>query len=457
MKYIHYVAFVLLAALAVACEDESDAHLVTSTTQLTFPPEGGTQTIRAESNSSWHIVSNEAWLSAYPTSGNETQDVAITVAITDNNYEQESKVIVMTDDGSKVVNVSVKVQGTVVKTGKHLIVRVDDKTFSGRAKAVDSLDIRSNVNWEILGPEWLEAWDGDRWRPLSKDRGLVMGNGTKKVFVRTSNDNKNKNSLEDVLIVREYLTGDYSSTVNVRQVGRMEVVATFPWVLEDGLTFDWHTGCDVAKIYFKVTENKQGMPSDDEVRNTYEITDESYYNSATGLKPGSTYYVNAVTEDAYGNMDTHMFFFYGNLPVEATPVAEISAGVYDGNGNWRFHFSTNTITTAASFFYATDKSNSAFMYNDPILWLIAMENSNKNYWFREGTGYTTPGWISWESPLGFTGEIHAIVCALSEIGGQFRPRVFRFDRYYDADGKRLPDKPLLDRIPKAMLNDPSLR
>lgn len=458
MKFVHYITLILLTALAVACEEENDAHLITSTTQLSFSSIGGSQTMKVESNSSWHIVSNETWLSAYPASGSSTQDVTITVAITDNQYEQESKLIVMTDDGTKVVNVSVKVEGSVIRTGKHLDIRVDEKIFSGKAKVVDSLDVRSNINWEVLGPEWLEAWDGERWRPLSKDRGFVKGNGIKKVFLRTADANKNEESLEDVVVVREYLTGEYSHTVNVRQVGRMQVVATIPYVLEDGLSFDWHSGCDVAKIYFKVTENKKDdNPTNDDVRNTYEVTDESYFNSATGFEPGSTYYINAITEDAYGNFDSHVFISYGKLPEETTPVAEISAGIYEGDGHWCFFFGTNPLTTAASHFYVTDKANSAFMYNDPILWLIAMDNTNKKYWFQDGTGYTSSGWVFWDSLSGYTGEIHALVCALGEIGGQFRPKVFRYDRYYDADGKRLPDKPLLDRIPKAMVNDPSLR
>lgn len=452
MKYIHCIALILLTALTVACEDESDAQLVTSATQLTFPPEGGTQTIKVESNGSWHIVCNEPWLSAYPTSGSTAQDVTVTAAITDNKYERESKIVVMTDDGAKVVNVSVKVEGSVIQTGKHLDIRVDVKDFSGKANSVDSLEIESNVDWEILGPEWLEAWDGERWRPLSNDRGLVKGNGTKKVFIRTSNDNKDENSFEDVIVVREQLTGELSHSVNVRQVGRMQVYAHVLYDLEDGLVFDWHAGCDVAKIYFKVTDEKE-----EPTLNTYEVTDESYFNSATGFKPGSKFYIIAASEDAYGNLDHRFYTTYGNLEAETPPIATIDAGIYDGDGHWRLFFSTNTLTTAISHVYITDRTNSAFMYNDPILWLIAIYNNNQGYWFREGTGYTTSGWIYWESPSGFTGEIHAIAVAQSELRGQFRPRVFRFDRYYDADGKRLPDKPLLDRIPKAMLNDPSLR
>lgn len=456
MKYIHYIALILLTALAVACEDESGAQLVTSTTQLTFSPVGGSQTIRVESNSSWHIITDETWLSAYPTSGSTAQDVTVTVAITDNKYERESKIVVMTDDGAKVVNVSVKVEGSVIQTGKHLDIRVDDKTFSGKSKAVDSLEIRSNINWEILGPEWLEAWDGERWRVLSKERGIVRGSGIKTVLVRTAANNKNEKSLEDVIVVREYLTGEYSHSVNIRQVGRMEVSATTLYLLEDGLTFDWHAGCDVAKIYFKVT-NKEENPTVDVMKNTYEVTDESYVNSATGFKPGSMFYIVAGAEDANGNVSGRINTIYGKLPEETTPLALIRASMYDGDGQWRFFVQSNSLTTAIFHFYATDRANSAFVYNDPILFLIAAENSNHKYWFQAGTGYSSGGWVYWKSPSGYTGEIHAIAVAASEIGGGWREKVFRYDRYYDADGKRLPDKPLLDRIPKAMINDPSLR
>ncbi len=455
MKHIHYIVLVVLIGVLVACEDDNGSQLITSTTQLSFPPDGGSQTILIESNCNWHIVSNDAWVSAYPVKGNSTQEVTITVAIKDNKLEQETRLIVMTDDGSKVVNVSVKVEGAQIKNGKHLDIRVDDKTFSGKAGAVDSLEITSNINWEVLGPEWLEAWDGARWRPLSADRGIIKGNGKKTLFVRTAFNNKNEESLEDVIIVRECLTGDFAHTVNVEQVGRMAVSSLVLWDLEDGLAFDWHCGCDVSKIYFTVNEGVH--PFDiNVIRNTYTLTDESFINSAVNLKPGSKFSIVSIGEDIHGNMANKYYTTYGVLPEETAPVAEISSGLHVEEGLWRFFIRTN-ILTEAYHLYVTDRSNSAFMYSDPILWHIAMTNNNKKYWFQEGTGFTSTGWVLWNNLSGKTDEIHAIACATAEIGGQPRPKVFRYDRYYDEDGKRLPDKPLLDRIPKAMVDDPSLR
>ncbi len=460
MKHIrYYISLIILATLVVACEEESNSRLVTSVTQMTFAANGGSQVFGIESNSDWKISSSADWLSVYPVAGSGSQSITVTVAIQDNKLEQEAKVVVMTADGSKVVNVSVKVEGSQVKTGRYLDLKVPEIKFSGKAKALDSLEITSNISWEVLGPEWLEAWDGDRWRPLSKERGVIRGNGPLKVYLRTSADNKSESSLEDVVITREYLTGDFSRTMEVSQAGRMQVLCTPAYYLEDGFTMGWHSGCDVAKIYFTVTndkvENASGM-SHELIRNTFSVTDESFINSATGLKPGSRFYIRAITEDAYGNMDNHVYTTYDDLPEETPPAVGIFFGTRDENGRWMFNVGTNLLT-AGFHFHATNRANSAFMYNDPILWRLAMLNTNKKYWFQEGSLFIAPGRIFVDNLSENTGEIHAMACALQEIGGLSRPKMFRYDRYYDADGKRLPDKPLLDRIPKAMLNDPSLR
>ncbi len=455
MKHIQYVVLITLIGCVLACEDDSESRLITSATQIYFTPSGGSQTIEIESNTDWHIISDVNWLSVYPTKGSLNQNVRVTAAIKDNELEQESRLIVMTDDGRKVVNVSVKVEGSTVKLGKQLDICVDKKTFSGKAWDVDSLEITSNVTWEVLGPEWLEAWDGERWRPLLETRGVVRGSGNSTVLVRTANINKNEESKDDVVVVREYLTGEFSHTVNVSQVGRMQTSPTVLWKLEDGIVFDWHCGCDVDKIYYKVTDEKE-KPSIDVMRSTYGVTEDTYINSATGLKPGSQFYIIASGADSNGNICKEVYTTYGRLPNETAPLANIITGLHVDGGKWRFCIDTNLLT-GSYHVYVTDQSNSAFMYNDPILWHIAMINCNNKYWFQKGTGYKTSGWIFWNDLSGKTDEIHVIACAAAEEGGLFRHKVFRYDRYYDAEGRRLPDKPLLDRIPKSMVNDPSLR
>jgi hypothetical protein len=105
-------------------------------------------------------------------------------------------------------------------------------------------------------------------------------------------------------------------------------------------------------------------------------------------------------------------------------------------------------------FYATDNPNSIFRYCDPILWYIAITNWEDGIWPSDFS-YCGSGWLSWENLSGRTDEIHAMAMAFDD-DGEMRLKVFRYDRYYDAEGKLLPEKPLLDRIPKAMIYDKNL-
>lgn len=56
MKHLYYIlAFAMLSVIA-ACEDDNDSHLITSINDVTFPPEGGSQVIKIESNTTGTFV-----------------------------------------------------------------------------------------------------------------------------------------------------------------------------------------------------------------------------------------------------------------------------------------------------------------------------------------------------------------------------------------------------------------
>jgi hypothetical protein len=453
MKYFYYhiLAFAMIC-IFTACEDDSNSQLITSVTQLYFTSDGGSQTIEIESNTDWHIISDSTWISVYPSAGSGNKRITVTSALQDNLLEETAKIIISTNDGRKVINLIVYVEGYGLKNGKYLDFEENTKVFNGKVGAMDSLNIISNTDWELLGPEWLEAWDGNRWRPLSQTRGIIRGRGIKSVMVRTAMDNKEEENWDDVITVREYLTGEFSNTVSVRQLGRMAIESRFLWRIENGAVFEWRCGCDVAKIYYKVTDQMNESTTTDIIRNTFEVTDESYINSATDLMSGTQYRLIAVGEDSQGVMNNIVHTNRWSTPPKSDLEAEIAKGEYVEGGQWRFYMAAGSNTNYH--FYATDNPNSIFRYCDPILWYIAITNWEDGIWPSDFSYYGS-GWMSWENLSGRTDEIHAMAMAFDD-DGEMRLKVFRYDRYYDAEGKLLPEKPLLDRIPKAMIYDKNL-
>ena len=459
MRHIFYILACTMLICLSACKEDSDSQLILSTNHLTFSPNGGSQTIDIESNTDWKIVSDVSWLSVYPSTGSLNKTITVTAAIKDSELEQETKIVISTKDGAKVVNVSVKVEGSEVKSGKYLEVKGGDKELNGKAGSTETLAVTSNITWEVLGPEWIEIWDGERWRPMSPDRGVVKYVDSQIITFRAIADNKDEDRLSGVVVVREYLTGEYTHTVNIAQLGRMEVSPTILQTLQDGAVFDWHCGCDVEKIWFKVTDDMDyDLLSDfvnNVIRGSWQETNVTYINSAVNLKPDTKIKVFAIGEDAQGNLSGET----GSC-ISYTEKADASVGVefgfarYMDDGRWQFYINKGQNTDDFSL-YATDSQNSAFMYNDPILWYIANETLDRQEWFK--LWYVIEyGWIEFGNLSENPKELHAMTWSYG-TDGMVCTKVFRYDRYYDDDGKRLPDKPLLDRIPKAMIDDSRLR
>ena len=451
MKHITYILAFAMMIIIVACEEDNNSQLTTSATLVSFPTVGGSEVIEIESNTSWHIQSDATWLSVYPMKGSLNQSVTITAVRNVNTLEQEARIIISTNDGAKVVNVTVKTAGSQGKSGKYIEIDVNSKILSGKAGSMDSLLITANTSWELFGPAWIEAWDGGRWRSMSQERAVVSGSGNDKVYFRTVADNRNDENLGGTIVLQEYLTGDFSRSINIQQLGRLNVRPFFPCTLEDGIAIGWHCGCDVERIYYKVCEDLDEQ-FDSSLRDTYEVTDESYINSVTNLASGREYRLNYTGEDAQGNLPPQ--YGYGSIYTSSkyTYMADILKGEPVGNGQWQFLVNTSSSTHYQM--YVTDNPNSAFRYADPILWYIAEINENRGMWY-DDTQYISPGWVFWNNLSGQVDEIHA----MAKASGSYllRRKVFRYDRYYASDGTLLPEKPLLDRIPKAMLYDTSLR
>lgn len=458
MKHIYYIMVLGMLCMLTACEDDNDSHLTTSITEITLPPEGGSQIVTINCNTDWHVVTSADWVSVYPSTGSMSKDVTITATPNDNTLEQETRIVVSTNDGRKLVNITVTTASSSGISGKYIDLKSEKRVFNGKAGSTDSLEITANVNWEVLGPEWIEVWDGARWRPLSTERGIIRGgSGQSKVLMRTVADNKDDSSLADVITVKEYLTGNYSRSVNVQQLGRLEVSPYLPWTLENGVVIGWRCGCDVATIYYYITdelEDQNTSVTPDDVHSKYKKTSVEYLDGITGLEPGIQYRLTRMGEDAQGNLSKRYTTGTFVTESETDAMVDIAKGEYLGNGQWNLFVNMGYYTDYYRI-YATDNPNSAFMYNDPILWYIAQINFNKNQWY-SAARYNSTGWIEWDNLSVTTDEIHVMALA-ANWNGVSRKKVFRYDRFFDSNSRLLPEKALLDRIPVSMIYDPSLR
>ena len=124
MRHIIYIISVIALFAIAACEDEkNNSQLITSTTQLTFPTKGGSQTLQIESNTDWRITKDVDWISISPSIGSMNQTITVTVALSENELEHNAKVVISTKDGEKIVRYYEHVSegtGTILKNILHI-------------------------------------------------------------------------------------------------------------------------------------------------------------------------------------------------------------------------------------------------------------------------------------------------------------------------------------------------
>lgn len=448
MKYIYNLLLLLLIVFFfTSCNDDNGSLLIPSATQLTFGPSGGSQTLAIQSNTDWTVTSNESWLSVFPSSGSSNQTISVNVAISDNLLEREAKLVICTNDGEKMINVDIKVEGSLVKKGKYLDVtnHLTRLYMGGKAGDKDSLLIRSNMIWELKGPEWIEAWDGARWRPLSQNRGVVRGDGIQTVLLRSAADNKNEENINGVITVSEYLTGDNAYTVNVSQLGRLRVNFIPRLFIANYAAFGWTCGCDVGNIYFKVSEQVDSTPIT-EVRLKYQVTDANFINSADNLKANTDYILSVISEDKEGSLDTiRQYFTFSTGDTNNQPFVPIEGVFLGTDGNWLIYTYPNEYTYRF-LEYVTESPNSIFMYSDAILFHLFFEKSkeyiNSSGFFNCNSG--VQAYNTWERTPN-SNEVHVLTYG---FGTNSTAYIFsRFDAFFDANGELIPPKPLLNKIP----------
>ncbi|MBE6257461.1 MAG: hypothetical protein E7103_05840 [Prevotella sp.] len=449
-----FYSLIMLFVLS-ACEDDTSSLLTTSTTQITFDADGESQTFDLESNTEWTISSDVNWLNVTPNSGRNNQLVTINVSTDNNLLENEAKLVVRTLDGKKTVNIKVKVHGTLVKTGKYLDIR-NHKTriyLGGKAGLVDSLHIRSNLEWEIRGPEWIEAWDGSKWRPLCQNRGAVKGSGIQYVYIRTTHDNTNEEDLKGIISVSERLSGDYSCALDLSQVGCMTARPNIVATLSTGIAFEWICGCDVDKIYFKLSSTElendfSQSDNEDDVRKEYELTNAEYINSVDNMAGGSTTYLSTRCENVSGTMAQFYHSYTLNTPyMDNPPMAYITDAYIETQGEKKGMLKVITYPNEYTYKYreyATNKQNSAFDYNDPILYYIYI-----NKLIYRSKSLSGGGWTAWDIQSS-SDEIHAMTVAQG-FDGKGATYISRLDK--NEKGQ----KALLNKIHKSLIDEVGLK
>lgn len=452
-KIIQFTCF-LGIFLCIACSEESNnSLLIADTLEMSFTTSGGSQTFNIESNTDWTIKSNETWVSTTPSHGSQNQAVTVNVAQNDEQLARETQLVIHTNDGEKTVNISIKQQGVFIPDEDVVLRFISaDLILNGSANSIDSVRIVANTKWELKGPEWLEAYDGNRWRTLQEDRGVITGNGNAAVYVRTRSDNKEIQERKGMLTLSEQLTGEHTTTVFTIQVGRMTVMPHQPVGLCTGIACEWTYGCDVKDFYYTIQKGMVSSydASDDEILETWNWSDPTYINGMDGLDEGGYYTIITRGRDAQGNLYEAAYLASYYLPTsQGQPLAPIEQVFKNTDGLWYVYTSMNEYTLYYLEYVSSDTS--LFNLNDPLMTYILYKDmvSGKlgdNPFYDED-------YIGWIIPENSEG-IQVITWGMNQEGrmsGLIDRYINIFNRDVKGFSKQANDTPKVNKCPKSIL------
>lgn len=425
MKYLKIYAFItLIACLAQGCsssDEEQESYLIVNETELEFEFGGGSKSFSIESNAAWTIVPSDDWISVTPSRGNGNQQVMVSVADQLNPVQVKGTLTIRTDDGVKVVNLSIQLNGVFANypNENEKVLRTTNISnflfFAGKAHEEDSLVVASNIIWEIKGPEWIEAWDGERWRPLSKEVGAVYGMGAKTVPIRTAARYDGEDLQSGEISLSERITGNCTYKILAYQTGKYGVLPNKVVALSDGIGMNWKFGDGVKKVYFYVTDKtiNYSLLTSSDVKSEWRTAIPGSGVAWSGLKENTTYTIAMTSEESL-NTGVPKFFLYSAKTPSATnqPLA-LADNIFLIDNMWYANITMNEYVN--SYVVLADKEDGYWVtFSNPLiaLYIETLILNNPNYF----TQWYTSGYVPLIANDSSLSEVHCATWAIGNDG-----------------------------------------
>lgn len=399
----NYIILLLICLITVACSESSSSEstvLNVEPSSLTFSSEGGTASLSISSNTDWSITASNTDIQVLPASGSGNKTVQVTVPKRQTIRQIESKLIIKSNDGAVIRNVSIIQEGYLV-SGGELRVSNHGKSMalSGKAQALDSLVIYSNAPWELRGPEWIEVYNGKRWLALSPSQAVISGNSTSTdanpggntiLYIRTAQVNNNESSREAVLTLSQPYSGDMKWEIQLMQLGKHRVAPNLFVSLADGAAMNWTCGNDVNNFFWTISTESltESDISLSKISQWSSVEDLSYISYWWGLNENTHYYIYTAVQDAQAlwYLDSYSFTT-GSSKNQAIAAIE---NVSNDSKGWSWQVRPNELCKLYTIIAWTNPE--LFDAPDVFLAWIIRSNGFMVYRLEEGEDYHNYTW-----------------------------------------------------------------
>ena len=242
----------LLLILIIAC-DNDDRLLESSTQQIEFSYEGGTQTFTVECDEDWCLYGVPDWLSPSAVSGIKTNDIKLTAMANDSRLDREQVISIRSNDGRKSIGIRVVQFGDV--QGRLLSVDNTSKRFFNGISSFeydDSIVVNSTIDWTITGPHWVGAsLDG-----FVLDMNGEIRKGTGTIYLRTREEYQGNEAREGIIRIQS-ISGNTNIEIPVVQLGIGDIKCTNVITLSDGFACKFKYGYAVNYFKYMVYEGSR--------------------------------------------------------------------------------------------------------------------------------------------------------------------------------------------------------
>lgn len=435
-KNFCYILFSMLTVFLTGCSKsaDEDTYLTTDVTTLTFENEGGSQNLSINCNTNWIITASEEWVGVATKQGNGNRQVVISVPNLYNPIQVEGTLSIRTDDGAKTVNVKVKVKGMIDYPGEDdrvltLTNAANIMNFDGSEHDADSLCFMANVAWEVKGPEWIEAWDGARWRPLSPDRAVVYGKDSQNLPIRTVASYDGEDLIEDEITICERTTGNLMRKMMIFRTGRNLVLTNKVVSLSDGVGFNFKCGNNVSSIYYHVSQRTLNLSniSADEIRNNWKNATLGSGVGVTGLKASTSYNLYLVSEESLNTPNYRAYVFSFHTPSDQNQPEATVSRIWK-EGNFWYADATMSDNTLTYIVLGGRDGDDWVKFNNPLLALQMSVWSLRNP--EIFTSYLSSGYVPILQDAAGISEVHCATWAMSgdgKVSGTLHHYVRRLD------------------------------
>lgn len=258
MKKLNYLLAMLALCVLWGCSEDDSTTLSVGQNTLTFPYQGGNQSLNIHSDGQWGISQLPEWLSISAVSGIGSSEVVFTAAANPDYEDRQCQVILYTTDGYYKQMLSIHQSGT--HTSEISVNSKEEIIFGGRTTThygdytleliENYVVVTCDTEWEIEKPSWMTV----HFSGKTVDRGektIFVGSGN--LYMMMNEANNSADARKSVISLKT-VSGESNISIPISQLGKDEVFGYKLLKASNGFAHHYKVGANVEYIMALIVE-----------------------------------------------------------------------------------------------------------------------------------------------------------------------------------------------------------